>query len=471
MKIRSIILLLCVFLFPLSCFSYNYGSLADLPDGVKKLLPENPDILASASADLNGDKEMDYAVIIQYKDPGFNYENIAKDADKDSRRLRELIIITSKNKEYAIAARTKRAVLCSDCGAKDEDPFLELKALTKSFTILHKFNRDAEETWGIAAKFGYSRRDNKWQLVFFSGKSGELKPADFGLINLEDFDVNYYMSDEKVEARPESGKTAVMYPDDILYTENGSAYAIRPDGTEKRYIAGDRFYHQMHFPCWSGDKKQIAYICNNDMFVIGADGANEKRLFRDVLKLSTFQYETGGEITGMRWSPDGRKFAYAGYKDTINHSKKYLYTADLDGKVKVVKEGDKNSLMGSFCWSPDSSKLAYYIGVTLTIMDVNSGSETPVFTKGGSGVAWSGDGKRILTAVAKAYAIIDVDSKNVREVNCLAWAGYGPLYWSKDEKSALYYSSDNILTIQIEDGAKPHTVTGRTTGLIDGMSW
>jgi hypothetical protein len=76
-----------------------------------------------------------------------------------------------------------------------------------------------------------------------------------------------------------------------------------------------------------------------------------------------------------------------------------------------------------------------------------------------------------LTAVSGAYEIIDVDSKNAREVKCLAWAGYGPLFWSKDEKTALYYSTENILTISIEEGAKPRTITGRTNGLIDGLSW
>ena len=471
MKINTILLMLCVFLSPVLCFSYNYGESVDLPDGVKKLLPDNPDILASASADLNGDKEADYAVVMQYKDPDNDNDAEMKKAGREGRRLRELIIITAKDKQYTVAARSKRAVLCSECGAAGEDPFLGIKAVTKSFTILHKFNRETEDTWGIAAKFGYSKRDNKWQLVYFSGKKAELKPADFGLINLEDFDIKYYMSDEKVEARAENPAAAVINPDDILYTENGSAYVIKPDGSAKRYIAGDRFYHQIHFPCWSADKKLIAYISNNDMFVTGADGSNEKLLFKDVLRLHNFQYETGGEIGEMRWSPDGNEFAITGYKDTVNHSKKYLFIAGPDGRTKTARESEKNNLFGAVCWSPDSSKLAYYAGASLTVLDVNSGNENIIFTKGGSGIAWSGDGKRILTAASGAYEIIDVDNKNSREVKCLAWAGYGPLYWSKDEKSALYFSSDDILTISIEEGAKPRIVKARTSGLIDGLSW
>jgi len=94
MKINTILLMLCVFLSPVLCFSYNYGESVDLPDGVKKLLPDNPDILASASADLNGDKEADYAVVMQYKDPDNDNDAEMKKAGREGRRLRELIIIT-----------------------------------------------------------------------------------------------------------------------------------------------------------------------------------------------------------------------------------------------------------------------------------------------------------------------------------------------------------------------------------------
>jgi hypothetical protein len=460
-------------LFSVLCYSYNYSSQADLPDGVKKLLPENPDILASATADLNGDKTNDYAVIIQYKDPDDDTAAGAKLQDKEGRRLRELIIITSKEGQYSVAARTKRAVLCSGCGAADEDPFYGLKALTNSFTILHKFTKVQDDPWGIAAKFNYSKRDNKWQLVYFFGAGNtELKPDDFDLINLEDFDIVHYMSCKKVEAWPDKGAKPEIFGDDILYTEDGAAFVVRPDKSDIRYITGDRFFHRVGHPNWSRDRKSMAFIRGNDMYVIGSDGRGEKRLFRDVLKIYMYDYEREGSVTAMKWSPDGKKFAITGYKSSSDTRTEYLYLWGADGVTKSVKECDEKNRISSICWSPDSSKLAYYRGATLTVMDVDSGSEKVLFAGSGrSGIAWSEDGNRILTVVEGGYGIVDAGSGSIRVVKCLAWSGYGPLFWSKDEKNALYYSSDYVFMSPVEEGGKPHTVIGRTDGLIDGLSW
>ncbi|MCE5300680.1 MAG: hypothetical protein LLG37_07400, partial [Spirochaetia bacterium] len=142
-----------------------------------------------------------------------------------------------------------------------------------------------------------------------------------------------------------------------------------------------------------------------------------------------------------------------------------------DGGAITVKESGKDNLIGSFCWSPDPGKLAYYRGTTLTVMDIASGNEKEIFSGQASGVAWSQDGKRVLTSKKGAFVSIDVDNGSLRTVECVAWSGYGPMFWSKDEKSALYYSSDNILKIQIEQGAKPVSVMSRGSGLIDGLSW
>jgi hypothetical protein len=475
MKNLIFLLLFCVFVFPVAGFSYNYGDTVALPDGVKKLLPENPDILASASADLNGDKTDDFVVIIQYKDTDNDNGAADKLRKEEGRLLRELIIITSKEGQYAVAARTKRAVLCSACGEKGEDPFLNIKAVTKSFTILHKFANDPDGAWGIAAKFGYSRRDDKWQLVYLSGHGDtELKPADFGLINLDDFDLDYYMATGKAEPRPDAGPVKI-YPDDILYTAGGAAFLIRPDKSEIRYLVGDRFFQKIGHPNWSGDKKRIAFIRDNDMHVMDADGRGDKRLFENVIKIFRYDYEIQGSITGMKWSPDGRYFAITGLRDNSDYKHSCFYIRGIDGVTKTVKECGVNGEINSMCWSPDSSRLAYYCGVTLTIMDINSGVEKTLDSGGKSGLAWSRDGNRLLTVADGGYGVIDLGSGVMRVVKCRAWAGYGPLFWSADEKNALYYSSDYVFMSPVEEGGVAHTIAGaggeENNGLIDGLSW
>lgn len=460
-------------LLPVFCFSYNYGSLAVLPDGVKKLLPENPDILASASADLNGDKQNDYAVIIQYKDPADDNDALMKAKEKEGRRFRELLIIIAADKGFTVASRSTRAVLCSECGAPDNDPFLNIKAVAKSFTILHKFEDRYGEPWGIAAKFGYSKRDNKWQLTYFSGaENTELKPENFGLINLEDFDIAHYMSNKKIESWPAAGIKTEMFPDDILYTVDGAAYVIRPDGTNIRYITGDRFYRKVGHPNWSADRKQIAFIRNNDMYVTGADGRGEKLLFKDVIKIFRYDYEKDGTIYDMKWSPDGKYFAITGLRSNSDYNHSCFYIRSADGVTKTVKELGKNDSIGSLCWAPDSSRLAYYRSGTLTVLDLNSGNEKPLLAGAGkSGIAWSQDGNRLLTLVKGGYGIVDAGNGSIRVLKCEAWSGYGSIFWSKDEKYGLSYTSDYIFIAPVEEGGKSRIVIGGDNGLVDGLSW
>ena len=469
MKKEQIATILCLFLLPLYGFAYTYGDRVDLPAAAAKLLPEDADILASAAADLNGDGRIDYAVILQKKES--DADGAAPAAADEGRRSRELFIITAQDDGYAVAARSTRAVLCSDCGAEGEDPFLNLRARTKSFTVLHKFKLDSDGTWGTAARFRYSAEDGTWLLDYFYGHEGaELAPADFGRIDLEDFDLGYYLA-VGVLARPASAEKTTHYPDDILFTEDGVAFAVRPDGTDRRYLAGDRFFRTMGFPCWSADKKRIAFVRRGDLYVADADGSRERRLVRNMLGESYYRYWERGEVTGMRWSPDGLRFAYSGYRDTVNYKTVYLFLADPSGRTKILKEGDAKHPIGSFCWSPDSGKLAYYYGGVLIVQDLASGTERSLSEKPGSGIAWSADGARILTVVPGAYGIVDVASGAIREIKGRAWAGYGPLFWSADEKYALIYTSDDIMMAPIAENGRGRIVAARSEGLIDGLSW
>ena len=468
------ILLILVFcgLFVSTAFSYNYSVSVELPAGVLKLLPEKPDILSAVSADLNGDKKSDYAVIIQSKPTDSPSKAEEEKSGTEGRRLREFYVITANEAGYEIAAKTKQAVLCSDCGSEGRDSFLEIKALTKTFTILHKFNDSEGGAWGIASKFGYSRRDNKWQLTYFSAAGIELKPDDFGLINLEDFDIDFFMASGQVQARPDSGDKKHIADREILFTENGAAFAVMPDETGLRYLAGDRYYRKIILPCLSADRKQIAFIRNNDMYVMDSDGRNEKKLFRDVLKISRYNYESEGTIYSMDWSPDGRWFALTGLKSNMYYDKGYFYLRGYDGVTKAAKEYGRDDSIKSPCFSPDSSKLAYYRGTTITVMDIKTGTEKELCeVKGRAGITWSKDGNRILTAVEGGYGIIDVNNCNVRVVKCRGSSG-GRLYWSDDEKNALYYTSNYIFTTPLNDGADMKTVAGPSYGgLIDGLAW
>jgi hypothetical protein len=169
------------------------ASVKVLPKACYALFPKDADTLAWAAGDLNGDGMTDYAVALQYpqNNPG------------ESGADREVVIIVGKRGGgYAIAARSKKAIYCSNCGGVFGDPFAGISVQKKSFTISHYGG--SSWRWSNAFTFGYSKRDSRWQLV--SVEEGSFRsdepdsgtttvrtpPKDFGLIDFEEFDPEAY---------------------------------------------------------------------------------------------------------------------------------------------------------------------------------------------------------------------------------------------------------------------------------------
>jgi len=465
--------------FPAGGRAYTSGTQVDLPQGVTALLPQDPEFLASAKADLNGDHLDDFVVILQRPDPQAPSKTPDVSQKGDERRLRELVVVTAEGKGYSIAARTLRAVLPSDGGLEGEDPFLDLKAATKSFTILHKFDRDSDGTWGLASKFAYSRRDKQWQLVYFAGTEGEtFKPDDFGLINLKDFDLKMYLTRRKVEASPERTAPRVSY-DDILLCVEGTLVAVRPDGSNPRYVAGDRFFHKMLFPCWSSDRQRIAYLHKNDIHVMDADGKNDRVVVPNAYGSFQLNYNVGENTTDMQWSPDGKKFCLVGHPSNEGDHPNSLYLAEAGSKGgKKLKEGvEGKSYYLSACWSPDSKKIAYFNKANLYVMDVATGVEKGIFQRPEeeagywAGVAWSRDGKRLLTALSSGFTILNPSGKGVRTLDHGHALGAGRLAWSKDAKSFVYAAGGNLLFKTPIEGKEDPVILYEADGLIESISW
>jgi TolB protein len=95
-------------------------------------------------------------------------------------------------------------------------------------------------------------------------------------------------------------------------------------------------------PMWSFDGKKIAFIQDEILFVMNADGTGVKRL------TSEFESET------PRWCPSGAELAYIDKRNF--RSSIYKINAD-DTKVTQITGTDVNAY--SFSWSPDGQKIVY----------------------------------------------------------------------------------------------------------------
>jgi Tol biopolymer transport system component len=190
-----------------------------------------------------------------------------------------------------------------------------------------------------------------------------------------------------VAQAPGSARTATS-TGKIMYYSNG-IHVMNADGTAKRRVSGA----QDPFPIWSPDGQKIAYRvlrgdlyvvnvngtarwrvarhagdaswapdsrsfvfsreietpgcyagCPADLWSIGVDGHNQRRLTR-----------TAAGEHGPKWSPDGRSIAF--------WQRGEIYRMSLDGTGRMPLTNDVTLQVGhAVVWSPDSRKLAFESG-------------------------------------------------------------------------------------------------------------
>ncbi|MCQ8130996.1 hypothetical protein [Methylomonas rivi] len=192
--------LIPILLLPTLCLANDENP--DVPAELRNFVEANTSLLAHAGADLNGDSLSDYVFILERQK--------TNDADPDietgQRPLK--IALRQPDNSLKIVKTNDNIVFCSTCGGVFGDPFAELSASTKSFSVSHYGGGNWR--WTNNFQFNYSRRDDTWQLVrveessFHTSdpetvKSASYKPPkDFGKIDIADFDPeNYKGSGEK----------------------------------------------------------------------------------------------------------------------------------------------------------------------------------------------------------------------------------------------------------------------------------
>ncbi|AEG01498.1 hypothetical protein [Methylomonas methanica] len=182
--------LIPILLLPTLCLANDEN--ANVPTELQHFVEANTSLLAYAGADLNGDGLSDYVFILERQK--------TNDADPEietgQRPLK--IALRQADNSLKIVKTNDKIVFCSTCGGVFGDPFAELSATTKSFSVSHYGGSNWR--WTNRFQFNYSRRDNTWQLVrveessFHTSDPETAKtttytpPKDFGKIDIADFD-------------------------------------------------------------------------------------------------------------------------------------------------------------------------------------------------------------------------------------------------------------------------------------------
>jgi hypothetical protein len=170
-----------------------------IPPEIRPFAEEGTIIYDWKSADLNGDGLDDYLIVLEKQ------KNKPDDPYITEKERPLLIIIRQKDNTLKILKRNDLAVACSTCGGRvGDDGFTKITASKGKFSIRNHIMGTAYQT-SDTYNFGYSRRDNTWQLIsvdesthgLYEDERDSIKnkftpPHSFGKIDFSDFDPNDY---------------------------------------------------------------------------------------------------------------------------------------------------------------------------------------------------------------------------------------------------------------------------------------
>jgi len=130
-------------------------------------------------------------------------------------------------------------------------------------------------------------------------------------------------------------------------------YLMNRDGSHKHLLAKANIFitgYEGEQPvAWSPDGRLIAYLTQDALWVMRADGSHRRKLYSGLGFLPL--------RTSPVWSPDSRSIAFT-YKD--GHDPEIFVVGAAGGEAKNLT--DNNTQDDSLSWSPNSAAIAYVCG-------------------------------------------------------------------------------------------------------------
>ncbi|HEV2005139.1 MAG TPA: hypothetical protein VGQ85_00875 [Candidatus Limnocylindrales bacterium] len=183
----------------------------------------------------------------------------------------------------------------------------------------------------------------------------------------------------------------------------GGIFLMRPDGSGLHQLAGSVPGVHKH-PDWSPDGNQLAFVVEDDIWTVGADGSNATKLVT-----------CAGGCDNPAWSPDGARLAYAEYESkpgVVGPAASAIRILDLAaGTTTTAIRAERPTLVDAPRWSPDGKRLAvgvdqmdtnaYETGAAVAIGDIAKSSMKIIspFSSFLYATDWSPMGDRIVASV------------------------------------------------------------------------
>jgi hypothetical protein len=235
-----------------------------------------------------------------------------------------------------------------------------------------------------------------------------------------------------------SGIATLLDGGGAIWSPDGQRFAFttpQPDGTWQLATAepdGSQVTRlgEGEYPAWSPDGARLAFGRGDEIWVMNADGTEQRLLF------------AGASPWSVAWDPDGSRLAYmapeateTGGEGMMAPNPEALWFVDIaSGEVTQVTRADVLDAGTNPAWSPDGTRLA--IGGNRLIDD--SGNVVLQLELGVTwGLApWSPSGDELVMMVDASIQILDLESGERRSVARAGTANQ--LIWSPDGSHLAY---------------------------------
>lgn len=255
----------------------------------------------------------------------------------------------------------------------------------------------------------------------------------------------------------DSSNAAIIFS--ALRDGNRDIFVINADGTDERRLTSDLAEDRQ--PVWSPDRQHIVFSSNRvnpasesgvsefGVWIMDANGENVRPVVAD-----------GTYTETPRWSPDGSQIVYV--SDARGSLDLYVVGVDGTNPVRLTDDAGEET---EPAWSPDGNTIAYSgfqdTSYSLFLYNIGSSRSDALYSDPNGDVkspAWSSDGQEIAyTAViydaAGVYSQIGIYSLDTRqpiEITQINGQYAGSVSWSPDDNSVAYalYTPPSTRTLQ-----------------------